>query len=125
LRKIARARLRDAAVLAGGRRYDGAVYLCGYVVELALKARVCRALHWPSFPSTRREFEGYSTFRTHDLDRLLHLSGAEPRIKARHLAEWSVVVRWDPEVRYRPIGSAGSQDARDMVTSATTILRAL
>ena len=30
LSKIARARLRDAEVLYRSRRYDGAIYLCGY-----------------------------------------------------------------------------------------------
>lgn len=42
LKATARARLRDAQVLLRGKRLDGAVYLCGYAVEIALKARICR-----------------------------------------------------------------------------------
>jgi len=53
LRAIARARLRDAQVLLTGKRFDGAFYLAGYAVELALKARVCRTLKWPDFPKER------------------------------------------------------------------------
>jgi hypothetical protein len=37
LRAVARARVRDAQVLLQARRFDGAFYLSGYAVELALK----------------------------------------------------------------------------------------
>jgi hypothetical protein len=40
LRAIARARVRDAEVLLAAKRYDGAFYICGYAVELLLKARI-------------------------------------------------------------------------------------
>ena len=83
LRKIAKARLDDAEVLLQARRYDGAIYLCGYAVEVALKARICRTLHWEGFPETANEFRDYQSFRTHDLTVLLHLSGVEQRILAQ------------------------------------------
>lgn len=44
LKKIAAARLRDAEILYQGKRYDGAFYLCGYAVELTLKAKICKTL---------------------------------------------------------------------------------
>jgi len=125
LKRIARGRLKDANVLRQAGRDDGAIYLCGYAVEIALKARICYTLKWPGFPSTRKEFEGYQSFRTHDLDILLRLSGAESKIKTHYFAEWSIVATWDPEVRYRSIGSASPQDAADMIKSTETILRAL
>jgi len=95
LRAIAKARLRDAEVLLSASRYDGSVYLCGYSVEIGLKARVCRTLKWHGFPSTNKEFEGYHSFRTHNLDVLLRLSGSEVKIKTKYLAEWSVVAMWE------------------------------
>ena len=104
LKRIARGRLKDAEVLLAAGRYDGAIYLCGYAIETALKARICRALKWLGYPSARKEFEGYQSFRTHDSDILLRLSGIEGKIKARHFAEWSIVATWDSNVRYRPIG---------------------
>jgi HEPN domain-containing protein len=125
LRKIARGRLKDAEVLLAAGRHDGAIYLCGYAIETALKARICRILKRPGYPSTRREFEGYQSFRIHDLDILLHLSGTESKIKTKHLAEWSIVATWDSNVRYRPIGSASSQDAADMIKSTKAILGVL
>ena len=90
-----------------------------------LKARICHALKWLGYPSTRKEFEGYQSFRTHDLDVLLHLSGTENKIKTNHLAEWSIVATWDPNVRYRPIGSTSSQDATGMIQSTKVILGVL
>ena len=51
LKKLVSARLKDAEVLYKGKRYDGAVYLCGYAVELILKAKICKTLRWPEFPS--------------------------------------------------------------------------
>ena len=52
LKQIARARLKDAEVLLGAKRYDGASYLCGYALEVALKAKICETLKWKSFPAT-------------------------------------------------------------------------
>ena len=67
LRSISGTRLEDAQTLFTAGRYDGVVYLCGYAVELALKARICETLNWDGYPSTNREFWDYQSFRTHDL----------------------------------------------------------
>ncbi len=82
LKRIASARLKDAEILYQGKRYDGAVYLCGYAVELTLKAKICKILKWSGFPSTNSEFQGLQSFKTHRLDLLLSLSGQEGKIKA-------------------------------------------
>lgn len=50
LRVIAGARLEDAKVLAANGRSDGAAYVCGYAIELALKARIADTLNWKGFP---------------------------------------------------------------------------
>src|SRR6266481_9928944 len=125
LRAIAKARLRDAEVLLSARRYDGSVYLCGYSVEIGLKARICRILKWEGFPSTNKEFEGYHNFRTHKLDVLLHLSGAEKKIKAKYFVEWSAVAKWEPDTRYKQIGTATPSEATDMISSAKVLLKVL
>lgn len=125
LKAIARARLRDAKVLAKGNRPDGAVYLCGYAVEMALKARICRTLKWTGFPETAVEFKGLQSVKTHDLEILLRLSGVEGRIKTKHMAEWSVVLDWDPEKRYQTIGKFTQQKANDVIQAATKLLSAL
>jgi HEPN domain-containing protein len=122
LRSIAKARLRDADVLLRAKRFDGAFYLCGYAVELALKSRICRTLGWSSFPETKSEFEGLQSIKTHDLERLLRFSGIEERIRRKYLSEWSEVVNWNPEKRYQAIGQSTPQQATDMLTSAKRLL---
>ena len=125
LRAIARARLDDAQVLLESHRYDGAVYLCGYAVEMALKARICETLRWEGYPSTNNEFRDYQTFRTHNLDVLLRLSGVEDDILRDFMSQWSAVAGWHPDLRYTPIGTASEGEARPMISSATLLLDSL
>jgi len=125
LKRIASARLKDAEILYRGKRYDGAVYLCGYAVELTLKAKICRILKWSGFPSTNSEFQGLQSFKTHRLDLLLSLSGQEGKIKTAFLADWSIVANWDSETRYSIIGTVSKTDALDIIESAKVIIKAL
>lgn len=125
LKKIASARLKDAEILSQGKRYDGAVYLCGYAVELTLKAKICKTLNWTDFPSTNSEFQGLQSFKTHRLDLLLRLSGQEGKIKTAFLADWSIVASWDSETRYSVIGTASATDAFYIIESAKVIIGAL
>jgi hypothetical protein len=53
------------------------------------------------------------------------LSGVEEKIKKRYLTEWSVVVEWDPEARYKPTGKVSEEDSRLMIESTKTLLAAL
>jgi HEPN domain-containing protein len=123
VRRVAQARLEDAKVLLAGKRYDGAIYLCGYAVELGLKARICRALKWQGYPASKKEFEGLQSFKTHDLDLLLRLAGREQMIKTTYLAEWSAVAQWNPGARYQPVGTATAADAQLMIQAAELLLR--
>jgi HEPN domain-containing protein len=43
LQELAYLRLEEAETLYASRLYDGCAYLCGYAVELALKAKICAA----------------------------------------------------------------------------------
>ena len=125
LLSIARARLEDANVLFMNERIDGAGYLCGYAVELALKARICKTLNWGGFPEKRSEFENFASFKTHKLDVLLSLSGQEQRVKSENLSEWSAVATWDPEARYRAIGRVDAGQVALMLVSAEVLLDVL
>ncbi len=124
LRALADARLKDAYVLYENERTDGAGYICGYAIELALKARICSTLHWLGFPATPAEFKSFRSFKTHELDILLALSGQEQRVRTEHLKEWSFVANWDPEVRYRTVGKPEFEVVM-MLISAKTLLEVL
>jgi HEPN domain-containing protein len=129
LRKLARARLRDAEVLLKAKRHDGGLYLCGYAIELALKAKICRTLHWTGFPETDAEFRAFRSLKTHSLEILLRFSGAEAKIKSCFFAEWSAVANWDPEARYSlnrtKTATAKRADLKTMINSTKKLLAAL
>lgn len=117
LKDLALLRLREAEALFDARFYDGAAYLCGYVVELALKARICRLLGANEYPSSGEYKRVYSV---HDLDQLLFLAGLRPRMNVESgplFTNWSLVVLWNPESRYRPAGSVTRQAALEILNA--------
>jgi hypothetical protein len=128
LKRIAQERLADAETLFMADRFDGATYLCGYVLEIMLKLRICKTLRWNGFPETRKEFEGLASFKTHDFDNLLHLSGFEEKIKQSYLSEWSKVKTWSPELRYSlilPMNKSQLIQRRSEVSSVISATKTL
>jgi HEPN domain-containing protein len=115
---MARTRLREAKILLQKKEYGGAVYLCGYSIEFALKARICRTFGWPEYKISK----GYETFKTHELEVLLDLSGIRPKINRKYFAEWSAVDFWWSELRYEPISKIDPQVATDMISAAGKLL---
>jgi HEPN domain-containing protein len=106
LRALAEMKLREAETLFASGFFDGCAYLCGYVVELALKARICATLGISEYPD--KESRLRSAFRTHDLNDLKLLAGMETEISANRpnlLSNWSIATQWKPELRYEPVGS--------------------
>lgn len=122
LKRVAKARLADAELLLKANHFDGASYLSGYAIEIGLKLRICKTLRWKGFPETNSEFQGFGSFKTHDFDILLRLSGIENKVKTLYLAEWSDLKPWKPELRYAITGTASASSALKMVNAAKTIL---
>jgi len=125
LQKMAQAKLEDAEALLQAKRYDSAVYICGYAIELALKARICLVLNWNGYPSNNAEVQKYQSFKTHDLKVLLRLSGTEAIMTNKYKSEWSAVSTWVPEFRYKLVGSTSFQTASFMITNTKFLLREL
>lgn len=125
LDRIALARLDDAKTLLAAGRHDGAIYLCGYAVEVALKARICRTLNWPEFPTTGGEFQPYRSFQTHELDVLLRLSGQERNVKHQNFGDWNTVAVWKSDSRYNVVGTAQKNEAEAMIKAAEQLLKIL
>jgi len=122
---MAKVRIKDAEVLLRGKRYDGAAYLCGYAIEMMLKARICKTLKWAHFKAEQR---GYAFLKTHDLEFLLDISGIGYKIKTvAHFADWSAVNFWKPEViRYQPTkNQVPAPTAVNMIASAKKLMRVL
>lgn len=117
LQDLARLRLKEAKALFDAGLYDGCVYLAGYAVELALKARICRVLKISKYPA-----EGFgSSYKVHSLDQLKVLAALDPDIsvtKNKDLFDnWSIAVKWDPEQRYDPPGTYDEPAAKDILDS--------
>jgi hypothetical protein len=108
LQGLAMLRLREAEALFAAELYDGCVYLCGYVVEVALKARICATLGVDDYPEKGSRLK--DAFKTHDFDDLKLLAGMDKEFSANNdnpvpFANWSVATKWEPEWRYKPQGS--------------------
>ncbi len=110
--KLADERLKDARCLFRSKRYDAAAYLCGYALENALKACICKRLRVREYPQSKLQ----GRFKTHAFDELLLLAGlSEDLSPEKHLKNWSVVSNWEPGWRYRPPRSVKKEDADDMI----------
>ena len=116
LQALARLRLREAEALYSARLFDGSVYVAGYAVELALKARICRLLDLANYP-----LELGQAFRVHNLEQLKALAGLTSQIdpiKNKDLFDnWSRAVDWDPEQRYHAPGRYNAVTAKVILDS--------
>lgn len=125
LKIIAEMRLDDAKALYHADRYDGAVYLCGYVLEIALKARICKLLNLTEYPC---EGKFKQTYATHDFSVLLKLSGLEKEIllsktKTPYLfISWSLVTNWYPEMRYEVLNKS-KKEVGDILVALIDIFK--
>jgi HEPN domain-containing protein len=117
LQQLALLRLREAEVLFAAGCYDGCAYLCGYVVEMALKARICATLGVTDYPEKGSRLK--DALRTHDFDDLKLLAGMDHAftVNANLLANWSVASKWKPERRYEPKGTYNREAALEILDS--------
>lgn len=108
-------RAKEAEFLFQNSFYPAAYYLAVYGVECALKACIAKQICQHDFPDKRLILDSY----THDLERLLNISG----IKAIHDAEvasnpqfgvyWNIVTDWSEESRYDK--SVDAKKAGDLI----------
>ncbi len=121
---LAKCRFEEAKILVSNNKADGAVYLCGYAIELMLKRRIVRILEWDGFPENRPEFEGKQSFKSHNLSLLLVLSGMEKKIQSDDslYAKWQIAGAWDSEIRYRLVGTTKISEADDVIAASKDIL---
>jgi HEPN domain-containing protein len=116
LQSLARLRLREAEALYKAKLYDGCVYLAGYAIELALKARICTLLKLSEYPETG---ELGKACKLHKLDQLKVLAGLSQEIDSTRnpglFANWSVATKWNPEQRYEAPGQYDKNKAKDIL----------
>jgi hypothetical protein len=116
LKAISLMRLKEAKTLYNNQLYDGALYLSGYVIEIALKARICKLLDI-DYP------EKETSFKTHNFDLLVNLAGLRKTLDHKlgididFKANWSIATAWKPEFRYKPIGASTPIQVQDVITA--------
>lgn len=102
LQRLAKIRVREAKVLLDNQCYQGAYYLLGYAVECAFKACIARQTKRYDFPDRKFVNDIY----THDLNKLLSVSGLEPehrkesRKNPNFELNWTIVKDWSEQSRY-------------------------
>jgi hypothetical protein len=100
-------------------RWGAAYYLVGYAVESALKACASRQFGEHEVPDRKI----VNDFYTHELEKLLNISGAKPTKQERAAADsafevnWNTVREWSEASRYDP--STTETKARDMFAACT------
>ena len=129
---LAEEKLFDAECLFINQRYSSAYYIAGYVIELLLKAKVCKTLGISDlfdFENTNRKRLNVDSnlnrsFRVHDYDQLLVLSGLYPLFEKENndlkfKKNWSIVSQWTENARY--LTAKTETDAKDFITSVKEI----
>jgi hypothetical protein len=127
MRELARARVSEAVLLIRSGHYDTAFYLCGYAVEVSLKARVCRTLQWAGFPAEPKEWERHHAYlKVHDLKLLAKWSGYELQLNLpANRPNWAEVTQWNPEARYRPAGTLTRPESIRMLRATRSLTELL
>jgi hypothetical protein len=119
LKTISKTRFKEVKALYRNRLYDGAKYLSGYVVETALKARVCKVLD-SDYPETG---EVSKSFLTHKFDILVKLGGLQKTLdnelnsNVNFKTNWSLATSWTEAFRYNPIGTSSQADVTDIINA--------
>lgn len=113
--EIAAEKYKDAECLFEQCRWDSCYYIGGYVVELLLKARICKTLGIEDFfdfqnPNktklVSKDGSLYRPFKVHDLNQLVILSGVCKEFNYKLLSNkkfndaWSCISEWNEHSRY-------------------------
>lgn len=121
---LAKCRFDECKILRDKGKPDGAVYLCGYSLELILKRHIVMTLNWDGFPDTTSEFKNLLSFKTHNLDVLLSLAGLEKQIREDDeiFAYWQRASTWNSEIRYKKVGDITQSQAVDIIEATRFLL---
>lgn len=118
--KLTRERLKDAQALLQKHRYSGAYYLCGYVIECALKACIAKQTQqfdFPPDPATTREIY------VHDLEKLVKSAGLGAALDKFIMKDkdfeknWGLAKDWSEKCRYEVRNEIQARELYEAVTN--------
>ncbi len=112
-------RLQETRLLILNGRYTGARYLSGYIIEAALKSRICKILD-SEYPETG---EISKSFLTHKFDLLIKLGGLqklldeEKQKNPQFAANWSLLSGWKESDRYNKVDSSSKPELEEILSA--------
>src|SRR5262245_62138064 len=119
LQNLSRLREKEAKVLLDNGCFAGAYYLLGYAVECALKACIAKQIRRYDFPDLTFVRDSH----THNLERLLNLSGLRNDLHREFQTHptlevnWTTVKDWSEQARYN--SDISEKKARDFYSAVT------
>jgi HEPN domain-containing protein len=124
LQNLAKTRLKDARALLGRKRWSGAYYLCGYVIECSLKACLLRYLgESEAIFGDPTYLKKLADCWTHDLVKLVNLAGLDAEFGAARGANavlndfWDVTKEWKETSRYEEKTEAEAKHLYEAVSN--------
>ena len=102
-------RLKEAQILAKKQCFDGACYLAGYTIELALKAAICKNMKSDKFFDIIKT-ETSRAFKIHNIEELITLAGLREQFESlkrsnadfqNHWNSLNAQVQWSEQLRYQ------------------------
>jgi HEPN domain-containing protein len=117
--QLADVRLQEAKLLLDAGMWDGAYYLAGYAVEVALKACIIKILMTTySFFQDKKFSEKCFT---HDIEKLVELAGLKSTRDAAAVSDqdlsknWGVAKDWSEQKRYHRIAETEARERYNAV----------
>jgi len=118
-KQIAKIRLKEAKTLLSNGNYDGAYYLCGYVVECGLKACIAKKTKRYDFPDKTTVEDSY----THEIEKLIGVAGLKQDLQnmikrnKQFEVNWTVVKDWTEVSRYEIQSDKKAHDLYSAITN--------
>ncbi|MCI0640394.1 MAG: HEPN domain-containing protein [Gemmataceae bacterium] len=118
---LADVRIAEAKALLDQGMFAGAYYLAGYCVECALKACIAKLTNQFDFADKKFVQECH----THNLEKLLELSGLKKERDSGALADqeffanWQVINLWKETSRYAQKSQLEAQQLYDAITDVS------
>ena len=118
--KLTQERLKDVQALLKRERYSGAYYLCGYIIECALKACIAKRtkeFDFPPRPAMTREIY------VHDPVKLVKSAGLTGAVDEFCMQDgefeknWALTQKWNEESRYESRTELEARELYDAITN--------
>ncbi len=121
LKELSVIRLEEVEFLLQNGKYDGAYYLCGYIIEYAIKACIAKRINQYDFPDKVTTQNAYS----HSFTGLINAAKLEPQLRIElrsnsiFASMWNVVIDWKPDSRYEKNSEIKANELYQSITDKT------